>query len=598
VCGLVGVMDLIYGCGGAEGWRSLFDKTMGMGDDGTASVGSHSHKGSSIISKPISTKTSTKAFKPVSKLRPRKPALFMDDMTVYDICKGLTKKRATAALITDAGSELVGIITDHDITRRVVARHLDANETNVASVMTKNLHVVLSEDSAMEALSIMIDNHYRYLPVMDSNGSIGGILDIGKCLDDAITKLERSVQKKNKKPSAEEYLNQVSSLQGVGANQANMLAALLGPIMSQAFNETSSPTLDTLLAGKPTNSTSVSPTSSILVAGIVMAEHHKAALVVDNGVLLGIVSFKDIMSRAIANQLPLDSTVVTDIMTPNPEVVSPQTTIVEALQIMHENKFLTLPVCDDDGMICGVIDVMDLIYGCGGSEGWRSIFENAMDMDDISDQASIHSSSVHSSHMPMPVFAENKMEPVILVNANSPYATAQLNNVPNQVIFKSGTDDGQSLADTSMLDRTLSYPNDQNNASAASPGRTAKSLGDAAFKVVDDEGHTYLVRSDGNYANFIKALSLKVKKELDPKQIKLNYTDEDGDLILISSDDCLGEAIAITQKQGTKAVKITLSTLSKTSSSSGNDNKLMAIAGGSAAILVGIVAMALMKSKK
>eukprot|EP00978_Attheya_sp_CCMP212_P049632 scaffold689671_cov153-Attheya_sp.AAC.1 len=62
------------------------------------------------------------------------------------------------------------------------------------------------------------------------------------------------------------------------------------------------------------------------------------------------------------------------------------------MQIMHENKFLTLPVCEEDGMVVGLVTVMDLVYGSGGADGWRSIFSSAMDVaDDVSDDSSVHS---------------------------------------------------------------------------------------------------------------------------------------------------------------------------------------------------------------
>eukprot|EP01083_Nonionella_stella_P263330 894631_1 len=120
-----------------------------------------------------------------------------------------------------------------------------------------------------------------------------------------------------------------------------------------------------------------------------MAESRKAALVVDEGALVGIFGFKDMMSRVVAKELPLDYTTVQDVMTPSPESVSPDMTVVEALQVMHENKFLNLPVCESNGTVCGLVSVMDLIYGCGGAEGWRSLFDSAMDIsDDASDTAS------------------------------------------------------------------------------------------------------------------------------------------------------------------------------------------------------------------
>jgi CBS domain-containing protein len=78
-------------------------------------------------------------------------------------------------------------------------------------------------------------------------------------------------------------------------------------------------------------------------------------------------------------------------MTPNPESVSPDVTVLEALQTMHDNKFLTLPVCEDDGTVIGIVDVMDVIYGCGGVEGWRSVFSSSLELDDLSETASLHS---------------------------------------------------------------------------------------------------------------------------------------------------------------------------------------------------------------
>ena len=52
------------------------------------------------------------------------------------------------------------------------------------------------------------------------------------------------------------------------------------------------------------------------------------------------------------------------------------------------HKFLSLPVCEKkNGSAVGVVDVMELILGCGGG---RSIFSTAMDIgaDDESDAAS------------------------------------------------------------------------------------------------------------------------------------------------------------------------------------------------------------------
>ena len=72
-----------------------------------------------------------------------------------------------------------------------------------------------------------------------------------------------------------------------------------------------------------------------------MGKSSKAALVVDNRVCTSIFRFKDMMTRAVVIQLAIDKTNVSKEMTPSPEYVSPKLTVVEALRVMHDSKFLT-----------------------------------------------------------------------------------------------------------------------------------------------------------------------------------------------------------------------------------------------------------------
>ena len=55
-------------------------------------------------------------------------------------------------------------------------------------------------------------------------------------------------------------------------------------------------------------------------------------LVLDEGHLAGIVTPKDLLMRVVAKGLDPDATAASDIMTPNPDTVSPAMTVVEALR--------------------------------------------------------------------------------------------------------------------------------------------------------------------------------------------------------------------------------------------------------------------------
>ncbi|CAN0047556.1 unnamed protein product, partial [Choristocarpus tenellus] len=81
------------------------------------------------------------------------------------------------------------------VCRRVVAKRVDPETTPVSTVMTSNPHCVSMDDSAMEALGIMVDRHFRHLPVVDG-GVVKGVLNIAKCLYDALSRLEQAAKAK------------------------------------------------------------------------------------------------------------------------------------------------------------------------------------------------------------------------------------------------------------------------------------------------------------------------------------------------------------------------------------------------------------------
>ena len=293
-----------------------------------------------------------------------------------------------------------------------------------------------------------------------------------------------------------------------------------------------------------------------------MTDAHKAALVVEDGQLVGIVSFKDVMSRALAKELPLELTAVTSIMTPNPESVTPDTTVLEAMQIMHENKFLTLPVCEDSGDVVGVVDVMDVIYGCGGAEGWRSIFDSAMDgVDDATDNESTYSQG-QSISVPMLTAAPVIKVPVVSfppkifveppVNTNIP-VNININADGNSQdlsfggshvgsMHDMGRGDGVSLLDNETMSYSLSV--DHN----------------FVFKVVDSRtGNTYRIRCEHKFAKLLTAVSEKLGNEVEVSTIHLSFVDDDGDSVLLKDNDCLIEAVHTAKSAGKQALKISVS---------------------------------------
>ena len=568
VLGLLDVMDIINGVGGAEGWRSVFSSAMDM-DDGSDTASHYSGAGSVAASaaKSIRSKKSNGAAmndKPVSSLKLKKALLSSTDESILDVVQMLTANRGDAALLVDDEGSLAGIITDTDVTRRVVAKSIDPYSSKVSSVMTPDPECVSSSDSAMEALTSMVDNRMKHLPVTDDNGAVVGLLDIAKCLNDAISRLERSASKSSK--TAEKALQQAVGLQGGDGKQAAALHAVLGPLMAQAFGSMAIPTIGSVMQNK--KCPIVSPDTSVFDVAVMMNETKKSALVVEDDGLVGIFTFSDMMHGVLARELPCDVTAVSEVMHHDPETISPKASVLEALQMMHEDRVLSLPVCDEGGTVCGLLDVMDAMYACGGAEGWRSIFNRTMDIDDGS---SVQSASTKPIMVKTNALADGFNKDVM----NSPVGTLP-GNIPKTLAFVGG-DDGH-LGESLRLD----------NESTLDEVSYSRST---VFKISDPAGHTHRIRSDLKFSKLCGVLAEKLN--VSSKNIKFKFVDDEGDIILISNNDDLIEAVRMAQGKDTNQIV----KLSAEIFASGPSPQMIAGVGAAVAVL-GILAMVMLRPSK
>lgn len=85
--------------------------------------------------------------------------------TVQDAAKLMSEKNIAALIVVDGDGNIIGIVTERDMTQRVIAAGLDAQTTAVDAIMTKNPDTLSPDDSAGDALELMQTRRYRHLPV-------------------------------------------------------------------------------------------------------------------------------------------------------------------------------------------------------------------------------------------------------------------------------------------------------------------------------------------------------------------------------------------------------------------------------------------------
>jgi CBS-domain-containing membrane protein len=83
------------------------------------------------------------------------------------------------ALPVCSGTQLLGMITDRDITVRAVAAGQSPAETCVSDVMSERVRCVTEDDSTETAAHQMSDMQVRRLPVLDARGELVGIVSLG-----------------------------------------------------------------------------------------------------------------------------------------------------------------------------------------------------------------------------------------------------------------------------------------------------------------------------------------------------------------------------------------------------------------------------------
>lgn len=104
----------------------------------------------------------------------------------------------------------------------------------------------------------------------------------------------------------------------------------------------------------------VSPQENVRAAAKMMRDRKIAAVVVmEADRLVGIITERDMTCRVIAAGLNPDTAVARDIMTANPDTLSPDDSASDALNMMRERNYRHLPVVKDDRVV-GMVSVRDL----------------------------------------------------------------------------------------------------------------------------------------------------------------------------------------------------------------------------------------------
>jgi CBS domain-containing protein len=120
--------------------------------------------------------------------------------TVQDAIRTMLDKDVGAVAVTDEHGVVAGMFTERDVLGKFALSGRPAHATPVRELMSPMVEMATSETTAGEALQVMLERHYRHMPIVDEQGKVLGILSIRNILEARIDDLLAELDGKNVRP--------------------------------------------------------------------------------------------------------------------------------------------------------------------------------------------------------------------------------------------------------------------------------------------------------------------------------------------------------------------------------------------------------------
>jgi CBS domain-containing protein/tetratricopeptide (TPR) repeat protein len=470
-----------------------------------------------------------------------------DGVSAGVVARALATHSVDAATVLTPAGTLAGIVTATDIAKMVARR--DPIEMPVVDLMAAHPTMLAASETPANAIALMRAGGFRHLPVVDvDSGAVLGIVDVLHLAYDAIVRLQASY---TMVPTRRAFA-----------------------FMRAARDTFEKPTLRSFLEYSPF--TALTPDDTVQSACEAILNNHLAAvIVVDNvGRLEGIFTCRDVTSRVVAKGLDAQTTLLRDVMTPRPDFALPDYTILECLQRMQACGFRHLPVIDDQSRkVVGLVDVLQLAsdallglsdprtaqepatIAASPSSGFTALVSSLFSSagNDTSSQVS---SPAHSSAK----LSAKPMNPSFSVHAAAPLRSATGSRQMSQL----NVEDLTRIRKGSGYAAPPTFPGPASSEEVHAPMKVdAESSVTFKFKDCNDEYRRIKVPRIVARGSFDQ-LVLDIRKRyfstgVAGASVRVRYLDEDGDAIIVASDDDLAECFNYCREHEWKTVKLKVS---------------------------------------
>ena len=112
--------------------------------------------------------------------------------SIDDIVRVMNANHIGAVVIKE-GETVVGILTERDLLKKLLALHLDPSVVKAEAIMTDQIVIATADRTCEECMTIMLNHHVRHLPVYDGSALVG-IISIGDLMKRLVSDRTTEVQ--------------------------------------------------------------------------------------------------------------------------------------------------------------------------------------------------------------------------------------------------------------------------------------------------------------------------------------------------------------------------------------------------------------------
>ena len=117
------------------------------------------------------------------------------DQSVLDAIRLMAEKGIGAVLVID-NDHLSGILSERDYARKVILENQSSSTLRVSDIMTPNPKTTTTNNTVSDCMSLMTENDFRHLPVVD-DGQVVGMISIGDLVKEVIREQKFEIDQLN-----------------------------------------------------------------------------------------------------------------------------------------------------------------------------------------------------------------------------------------------------------------------------------------------------------------------------------------------------------------------------------------------------------------